>query len=170
MPDTNDFDEFYRDTVHRVARYAFGLTGDLGTAQDLTQEAYIRAWRNWRTVGQFEHAEAWVRVVVTRLSRDWLRRLRIGRRAHLRLGGAEVTPAPSENTVVLVAAMRCLPAAQRRALCMHYLADMSLDEIATETGAAVGTVKSWLARGRAALAAQLNPTADTNKPEASHVD
>jgi RNA polymerase sigma-70 factor (ECF subfamily) len=48
-----------------------------------------------------------------------------------------------------------LPTALRRALTLHYLLDRSVAEIAVETGASAGTVKSWLSRGRTALAAAL---------------
>ena len=42
MTDTQTFDTFYRGTVRRLTRYAFGLTGDAAEAQDLAQEAYAR--------------------------------------------------------------------------------------------------------------------------------
>ena len=54
-----------------------------------------------------------------------------------------------------VLALRTLPEQHRRAVVLHYLADLSVAEIAAETGAAVGTVKSWLHRGRVQLAAVL---------------
>ncbi|GIF78512.1 hypothetical protein Asi02nite_80300 [Asanoa siamensis] len=52
--------------------------------------------------------------------------------------------------------MRALPVNLRRALALHYLYDLSIEEIAAETGAPTGTVKSWLARGRERLAAHLD--------------
>jgi RNA polymerase sigma-70 factor (ECF subfamily) len=51
--------------------------------------------------------------------------------------------------------MRAVTPAHRRALVLHYLLDRSVADIAVETGAAQGTVKSWLSRGRAELAAAL---------------
>jgi RNA polymerase sigma-70 factor (ECF subfamily) len=54
--------------------------------------------------------------------------------------------------------MRMLPAAQRQALALYYLLDRSVGQIAAETGVSTGTVKSWLSRGRAGLAAALDPT------------
>jgi RNA polymerase sigma-70 factor (ECF subfamily) len=57
--------------------------------------------------------------------------------------------------VALVAALATLPANHRRALVLHYLADLPVDEIAERERVAAGTVKSWLHRGRAALAARL---------------
>jgi RNA polymerase sigma-70 factor (ECF subfamily) len=72
--------------------------------------------------------------------------------------------------VLLVRAMRTLPMAQRRALTLHYLLDRSVAEIAAETGAAAGTVKSWLSRGRAALATALgNDNPQTLTKGATHV-
>jgi len=52
----------------------------------------------------------------------------------------------------LVAALRQLPEAQRRALVLHYLGGFSVAEIATLDGVASGTVRSRLSRGRDALA------------------
>jgi RNA polymerase sigma-70 factor, ECF subfamily len=125
-------------------------------AQDLAQEAYIRAWQRWKTVSTYGSAESWVRVVISRLSNDRFRRLRVSRRIERRLGPPPPVPPPSDDTVLLVAALRRLPAGQRRAVSLHYLADLSIAEIAAEEGVAEGTVKSWLSRGRAALAAYID--------------
>ncbi|GAA1994630.1 SigE family RNA polymerase sigma factor [Catenulispora subtropica] len=157
MADDSEFDDFYRGTSHRLLQYAYAMTGDLGTAQDLVQEAYIRAWQRWSRVRGYDQPESWLRMVVQRMATDRWRRLGVARRA--RAAGAwepgPAAPAPSENTVVLVRALRGLREAERRALVLHYLLDLPVTDIAVETGAPVGTVKSWLSRGRAALAAEL---------------
>lgn len=159
MTTTDDFDDFYRDTCRRLARYAYGLTGDPGDAQDLVQEAYARAWQRWRRLADYEDREAWLRLVVNRLSTDRWRRLGVRRaRAAAEPPPQHASP-PSENTVLLIRAMRTLPTAHRRALALHYLLDRSIAEIAHETGSSVGTVKSWLSRGRAGLAAALGDSA-----------
>ena len=67
---TEDFDGFYRDTSRRLLRYAYGLTGDPVEAQDLVQESYARAWPRWRRLSGYEDPEAWLRLVVNRLSAD----------------------------------------------------------------------------------------------------
>ena len=157
--DANAFDDFYRGTSRRTLRYAFGLTGDLTDAQDLTQEAYVRAWQRWGRLSDYDSAEAWLRIVVYRLATDRWRRLAV-RRAFLAKappGGA--VPPPSDDTMIVVEVLRQLPPAQRRAMAMHYLLDLSIEQIAHETGAAVGTVKSLLSRGRSALGASLSSTA-----------
>lgn len=160
-----DFDEFYRDTSRRLMRYAYGLTGDPGEAQDLVQEAYARAWQRWRRVSGYEDPEAWLRLVVNRLSTDRWRRLFVRRTHAAAEPPGRPVPPPTDDVILLVRAMRTLPAAHRRALALHYLLDRSIAEIAAETGSSIGTVKSWLSRGRAGLAAELD-----GRPEgASHV-
>ena len=160
-----DFEVFYRDTSRRLMRYAYGLTGDPGEAQDLVQEAYARAWQRWRSLRGYEDPEAWLRLIVNRLSADRWRRLGVRRRR----AAAERPPPPvgppSEDLVVLVRAMRALPADQRQALALHYLLDRSVAEIAVETGVPRGTVKSWLSRGRAALATALGAIEPAELPE-----
>ncbi|HWB35904.1 MAG TPA: sigma-70 family RNA polymerase sigma factor [Rugosimonospora sp.] len=151
----DDFDEFYRATARRTLRYAYGLTGDLGHAQDLTQEGYVRAWQRWSTVTGYDDAEAWVRMVVTRLATDRWRRLAVRRRFAEQARPVPPVPSPGEDTVLVTAALRRLPLAQRRVLAMHYLLDLPVSRIAAEVGVAEGTVKSWLARGRTTLAALL---------------
>ena len=69
------FEAFYRATCRRLIRFAYGLTGDSGVAQDLVQEAYARAWQRRGRLAGYEDAEAWLRLIVTRLATDRWRRL-----------------------------------------------------------------------------------------------
>jgi len=148
-----DFEAFYAGTSRRLLRYTFGLTGDLAEAQDLTQEAYARAWQRWRRLRRYDNPEGWLRLVVSRLATDRWRWL--GVRRGTAPPGPQVGEPPGEEHVMLVKALKELPIDQRRALALHYLLDRSVADIATETGANINTVKSWLSRGRANLAAAL---------------
>ena len=65
---------------------------------------------------------------------------------------------PGPDHVAFVEALRRVPAEQRRALVLYHLADLTVEQIAAETGARPGTVKARLARGRAALAPHLRET------------
>ena len=157
-----DFDEFYRATARRVLRYVFGMTGDLHLAQDITQEAYARAWRRWSAVSGYDSPESWIRLVANRLATDSWRRRAANRRYEAAAGPPAPVPPPSETTVVLLDALRRLPKRQRQVMCLHYLLDLPVAEIALEIGIAEGTVKSMLSRGRSSLAAILgsfNPSA-----------
>ncbi len=66
-----------------------------------------------------------------------------------------------------MAALRRLPAAQREAIALHYLADLPIHEVAEATGSPIGTVKARLSRGRAALAVLLTDLPDSSE-EARH--
>ena len=56
---------------------------------------------------------------------------------------------------MVTAALRRLPEHLRQALALHYLFDLPVAAIAEETGVPVGTVTSWLHRGRRELASLL---------------
>ncbi|MEV4497271.1 SigE family RNA polymerase sigma factor [Micromonospora arborensis] len=155
MRDAQSFDEFYRSTSRRMARYGYAVAGDHSEAQDLVQEAYTRAWRHWGRLSAHPAPEAWLRLVVSRLATDRWRRLRTLRGALRLAGPPPAVGPPSEDSVLLLQALRQVPANHRQALALHYLFDMSVEEIAREVGVPVGTVKSWLSRGRSRLAALL---------------
>jgi RNA polymerase sigma-70 factor (sigma-E family) len=155
VSDVDGFDEFYRGSRQRLLGFVYVLTGDLAEAQDAVQEAFVRAWQRWSTVGRYDDPEAWVRVVAARIAVSRWRSLRSRTRAYLRHGAAEPVAAPGTDTVEIVAAMRRLPEEQRVALALYYLMGLPVADVARETGAPVGTVKARLSRGRAALAGLL---------------
>ncbi len=64
------------------------------------------------------------------------------------------------TAVAVRAALARIPAAQRQALVLYELCGLSVEQVARETGVAVGTVKSRLSRGRAALGELLGDTLD----------
>lgn len=151
MPDVDSFDGFYIATRDRVLRYAFALSGDPQDAQDVAQEAYARAWQHWTKVRRHNDPEAWVRTVCWRIAANRWRGLASRARLLARLGPPDVVPEPSSDTVSLVAALQRIPLAQRRAIVLHYVFGLSVDEVAIETDAPTGTVKTRLARGRDSL-------------------
>lgn len=150
-----DFDAFYRDTATRVVHLVYATTGDLGLAQDCTQEAYARAWQKWSTVSRADDPLAWVRTVARRLAISSWRKNQNRKEAHRRVDEAHPLAAPNEDRVAVVAALRTLPDAMREAVTLHYIGDLTVDQIAHETGSPAGTIKARLHRGRALLAEAL---------------
>jgi len=71
------------------------------------------------------------------------------------------------DTVALVTGLRTLPERQRTVLVLHYLGDLPVDQIAAELGCPPGSIKSWLSRGRAALAAALRVDEPDDPPRRS---
>jgi RNA polymerase sigma-70 factor (ECF subfamily) len=151
-----DFDGFYSASYARVVRHLYGLTGDLGEAQDCAQEAFTKAYLRWAEVADCDEPEAWVRTVAFRLAVSRWRKARNSVVAWRRHGGVAV-PELSPDHVALVTALRRISAVQREAIVLHHLVGLSVDEIAHQTGTPTGTVKARLARGRAALAVLLGP-------------
>jgi RNA polymerase sigma-70 factor (ECF subfamily) len=154
MRDSVEFDEFYAATTGKVVAQVYAMVGDLGEAEDAVAEAYSRAWQRWSRIQQYADPSAWVRTVAYRIAVSSWRRARNRAAAHLRSGPAE-SVALDPQTVALVDALRRIPAAHRRAIVLHHLVGLSVNEIAAETGGSVSAVKQWLSRGRRALATAL---------------
>ena len=158
MRDSDRFDEFYAASVRRISGYVYALTGDPGETEDVVQEAYGRAWQHWEQVSGYANPEAWLRTVAYRIRISRWRRAAAGFKAHRRHGPAQDLPELGVDYVALIAALRAIPANQCRAVVLHYLVGLSVEEIAQETGVAAGTVKSQLSRARTRLAVLLNDT------------
>lgn len=150
----SDFDEFYRARFQGLTLQLYAYIGDLAEAQDLVQEAFCRAFVRWKKIGAYDDPTSWVRRVAWNLAKS---RFRVRRTAHAFLYGQRqvVVAGPDPDRVALVRALATLPPRHRRAVVLHHMAQLSVGEIAVQEGVAEGTVKSWLSRGRAALAEQL---------------
>jgi RNA polymerase sigma-70 factor, ECF subfamily len=151
---SDGFAEFYAASFQGLATQVYVYTGDLGLAQDLVQEAFCRALPRWAKLSTYDDPVAWVRRVAFNLANNRWRRAKVAMR-YLRGQREQLTEGPSPDRVAAVAALAQLPAVQRRAMVLHYLADVPVAEIAAQEGVAIGTVKSWLHRGRTALAGLL---------------
>lgn len=156
-----EFDDLYLHTTGRIVGQMLLLTGDIAEAEDVTQEAFERAWLRWSIVRNCESPEAWVRTVARRLAVSRWRRTRNQTAAWLRREPPPTPPELDVSHVALIAALQALPPAQRVAIVLHHLADLSVAQVAAETETSVGAVKQHLFRGRKALAEQM---ADNNPP------
>jgi RNA polymerase sigma-70 factor (sigma-E family) len=155
------FAELYRGCYRRLVLTAYGMTGDLGAAEEITQEAFTLAYGRRGRVSRTDSPEAWLRTVVVNLARRRFRRTAMLDRL-LRRQSAEpaLTGLPLGEHLDLHVAIRRLDADLRSVVVLHYLADLPVDEVAAILDIPVGTVKSRLARGRAALATHLRTEVD----------
>ncbi|WP_305787233.1 sigma-70 family RNA polymerase sigma factor [Symbioplanes lichenis] len=151
-----DFEDFYRASSARVLGHLYVMTGNRAEAEDAVAEAYARAWQRWSTVSQADSPEAWVRRVASRIAISGWRKAVTRLRAHHRDTTDLVLEGLSPDHVALMTALRGISAVLRRDIVLHYLAGLSVAEIAAETGTPSGTVKARLSRGRKALAALLD--------------
>jgi RNA polymerase sigma-70 factor (ECF subfamily) len=151
------FEEFFAATYSRLVGLLFAFLHDRAQAEDAVQDAFASALLRWRVLRGYHDPEAWVRTVAFRRAVDHHRRTARHLRAVLRLGPPPSLPSVGAEHVDLVRALRKLPLAQREVLVLHYVADLAVERVAAELRLPVGTVKSRLARGRAALAQHLQP-------------
>jgi RNA polymerase sigma-70 factor, ECF subfamily len=149
-----DFDELYAVKFDVLRSQLYAYLGDRTEAQDMVQEAFCRAYSRWDKIRKYDDPYAWVRRVAWNLATSRLRRQKTSA-AFLRRQREEHLDGPSPDRVALVAALAKIQPQLRKAVVLHYLAHMSVVEIAAQENVADGTVKSWLSRGRAALAEHL---------------
>lgn len=148
--------EIYRGCAQRIVIAAYGLTGNLAEAQDAVQEAFVRAVASPRRVLAADKPEKWLLTVALNVARSrYRRRQKLDMLLRRQPPEPAALPGMSPNRVALLRAIRELPEKQRTAIALHHLADVDVAEVAAILNAPVGTVKSWLTRGRAKLAALL---------------
>jgi RNA polymerase sigma-70 factor, ECF subfamily len=157
--DREEFTSFYVASFPRLVGQLYAMTGDLAEAQDAVQEAFVRAWVHRSQVSMDRGSEAWVRVTAWRIAASRWRRAREGMRLMVLAARPDHAAGPGPDRVAFVEALRKVPAEQRRALVLYHLVDLTVEQIAAETGVRPGTVKARLARGRAALRPYLRETA-----------
>jgi RNA polymerase sigma-70 factor (ECF subfamily) len=153
-PDTA-LDEAFHVSYRPLVVQLYGVVGDLGEAEDLVQEAFVRAAAQGRRFARLDNPEAWLRTVALNLHRNRWRKLRNFGRIEPRLVPTPDPPSLEEH-VAVIQALRQLPDTQREVVALHHLADLPVAEIADLLGVAEGTVKSRLGRGREALARLLD--------------
>ncbi|WP_155369303.1 SigE family RNA polymerase sigma factor [Catellatospora vulcania] len=149
------FTELYATHFQRLATQLYAYLGDHAEAQDLAQEAFCRAYDRWHRISAYDDPIGWVRRVAWNLATSRLRRRATALR-YLARQRQEHVAGPEPDRVALVEALAKLPAKHRLAVVLHHLGRLSTAEIAEQQGVAEGTVRSWLSRGRAALAAHVS--------------
>ena len=154
--DMNAFEKLYRAHVGRVYALCLRLVSDVDRADELTQDAFVRAWEK---LGTFRGESAFS---------SWLHRLTVNvviehRRSEARRAAREValpdrltadTASPSatpENRIDLERALAALPEAARLVFVLHDVDGYQHQQIAEVTGVAVGTSKAQLHRARKLL-------------------
>lgn len=154
--DGQAFDALYESNVGRVYALCLRMSGDRRSAEELTQDVFVRAWRR---IGTFRGASAfstWLhRVAVNVVLDDRKRRRR--RPAELTHEGddelATVSGATTDPAIRLdlERALATLPERSRMALVLHAVEGYRYEEVAELMEISVGTVKSHIHRGRALL-------------------
>lgn len=171
-----EFEELLISTLETAYRLAYRLTSDRQDAEDLVQEAALRAFRFRRTFARGSSFKAWFyRIVMNQFYTSTRRRkdapssldslsdaheiLMFARSAEAGLLRPDADPA--DTTVARMAeddvarALASLPDEFRTVATLYFMDDLSYQEIADILGVPIGTVRSRLHRGRQMLQKQL---------------
>jgi len=144
----------FEGSYRRLVVQLYGVVGDICEAEDLVQEAFVRATAAGRRFSGAENPEAWLRTAAINLHRSRWRKLRNFAKIRHRLEQPTDLEGLDEH-VAIVSALRALPESHRQVIALYYLADLPVAEVAEALGCPVGTVKSRLQRGRKSLAVAL---------------
>jgi RNA polymerase sigma-70 factor (ECF subfamily) len=156
--DRRAFESLYRQHVGRVYAICLRLTANVQSAEDLTQEAFVRAWHRLAGFRGDSAFATWlyrltVNVVLDqqRAQRPWFRRLVAIDDATEVVASEPAPVVSSADQHDLESAIRKLPPAARTVFVLHDVEGWQHDEIAARTGTAVGTSKAHLHRARQLL-------------------
>src|ERR1700719_1002140 len=147
------FDELVGPLVDQGFRLAFGMLHVREAAEDAVQEAAVRWWRKLGNLRPGTEMRPWFMAIVANQCRTtargrWWSVIRLEGRATTSSGGFEDRIVRGAD---LRAALRKVALEQREALVLRYYLDLPLEEVAAIAGVPVGTVKSRINRGLAAM-------------------
>jgi RNA polymerase sigma factor (sigma-70 family) len=150
----------YADLVTRytaVAHRTAALSGAGADAEDVVQEAFVKAFRKLATFRRDEPFKPWLLRIVVNETSNLRRSLRRRDVLVLRAGPAEQVDGPEVDVLeaqrrdALLAAVQALPEKDRLVLTCRYFLELSEAETAQVLGWPVGSVKSRTARALARL-------------------
>ena len=151
----------YRAHYRSLVRLAALLLDDLGSSEEVVQDAFITMHLSWGRLRDPEKALAYLRRTVVNMSRSRMRRRQVAaRHAPVPMPdavSAELEAIGSAERAAVVAALRLLPDRQREAVVLRYYGELSETEIARAMGVSNGAVKTHVHRGMAALTRHLEP-------------
>jgi RNA polymerase sigma-70 factor, ECF subfamily len=153
---TDPFERLYRRYAGDVYRFALALVRNPTEAEDVTQTAFLNAFRAYARGERPERPHSWLIAITHNAIRSrrrlWLRRPReVGLEA---AGELASPPVERSEAAAVLHALGELPANQREALAMRELEGRSYGEIASALGVSVSAVESLVSRARRTLRRQ----------------
>jgi RNA polymerase sigma factor (sigma-70 family) len=147
------FDQLIGPLIERAFRLAFGMLHDREAAEDAVQEAAVRAWMKIGNLRPGTELQPWFLAIVGNQCRTHARGRwwSVERLEEVGRGSGAGFEDRIARGADLRAALRRLSVDQREALILRYYLDLTVEEVAAVTGVPVGTVKSRVHRGLAAL-------------------
>ncbi|HKR62481.1 MAG TPA: sigma-70 family RNA polymerase sigma factor [Thermoanaerobaculia bacterium] len=160
--DADAYDELVSQYLRRVVSIAWGIVRSAQDAEDLAQEAFVRAYTNIAKFRTDQPFGPWIYRIVTNLALDVVKhRTRFPHdeiqesEPAARRDGAELSAMSNEIARRIDAAIESLPDMQRIVARLHLVEELDHQEIAAITGLSDGTVRSHLSLARRKLKERL---------------
>ncbi|MET0118055.1 MAG: sigma-70 family RNA polymerase sigma factor [Sedimenticola sp.] len=153
----NFFNKLIQDYSKDMHRYAYWLSGDKHTAEDLVQETMLRAWKSLHRLENPKAAKGWLMTILRRENARRFERKQL-QRSDIPLedlGSTEKSYDTSTEAFVLRRAMDNLPKEYRDPLVKQVIGGYSQKEIASQLGISSAGVGTRLFRARQKLREQL---------------
>jgi RNA polymerase sigma-70 factor, ECF subfamily len=151
--DLEAFEELVRRMQRRVYGFAYQHLRDFDEAYDLTQEIFVKLYRNLARYDADRPFEPWFWKLAANTTINY-RRKRVptptDQSVDQGAGGTEALGGPAHDPA-LVDALAQLDPAYRLPVLLHYYADLPLVQVATSLNLSVPAIKSRLHRARALL-------------------
>ncbi|PZS28709.1 MAG: SigE family RNA polymerase sigma factor [Pseudonocardiales bacterium] len=147
-----EYEPFVHARYASLVAFAFTLTGDHHTAEDLVQEALVRMWRAWPRIEQ-DDPQGYARTVIARSFAKGRRRRWSAEYPAAHIPESAVTAEQDRTGEAdrLLRALVTLPPRMRTVVVLRYREDLSERAVADALGCSVGSVKSHASRGLARL-------------------
>ena len=159
VPLRADFDSIFVTNFAAMVRLAYLLGSD--DPENAAQEAFSRLHVRLPALADPDRAVGYLRACLVNITRSRRTHLAVAaRRQHVfevQAASAESTAIDGADRALVLAALRMLSPRQREALVLRYWLDLSEKQMAHAMGTSVGTVKSHVSRGLAALRLALPP-------------
>ena len=154
-----DFVAFVLARQHALLRFAYLLTSDHHTAEDLVQTALAKTYLSWDKLRDRGALDAYVRrIIINENTSLWRRPWRRNERSTDQLPEAGVSDSDHSGRDAMWRIVQTLPPKQRAAVVLRYYEDLSEADTAAILGCSIGNVKSQTSRAIAAMRATV--TAD----------
>ena len=166
-----DIEALYEEYRVRIFRAIAGVVFDDAAAEDLTQEAFERAWRARASYrGGPDEVGAWLYRIAMNTAMSWLRRQRLARLLPVRLFHGSDPDAEDmervENRQLADVALAALSPKLRVVVVLTYYSGLTRAEIASALGVPSGTVASRLALAQQVMRRALEPAARSSQSRA----
>jgi RNA polymerase sigma-70 factor (ECF subfamily) len=157
-PNERTFELVLAEYQGKVLRLCYAMLSNRALAEETTQEVFLRIWRALGTFRGEATLSTWIYAITRNACLTAMKRAKAARTESLddpkifrRAQKREMTGAVQEPRTDVRAWLAELPESQRQALTLFYLEEKSYEEIAAQLNAPMGSVKTWIYRGRRSL-------------------